>query len=286
MQYSAYKNLVNCDLHVLYEHVDNLTGEFNTLKTFKTGINYDELNDVNNKYFTWLKIDYIYDIWRRESRVNATGKTKDYISSYIEELIDIEELTNGFEAEHVYNPRRMAIKTRNLNTVIDKYIQNNTNYQFNIEMVKDVHSIIMADLNTHGGEFRILNAKPSGFNMIYLPPSKIQKRLTELLDIISEKIHECNNDKHAVAIAAEFYTEFLHIHPFSNGNGRTARILTNYLLKKFFVLPFKLIVTDANKHMEILNECQKSLHIRPKKIVDDFIKGLLEHYDKLYYLTC
>jgi Fic family protein len=41
-------------------------------------------------------------------------------------------------------------------------------------------------------------------------------------------------------LGALFFSEFLRIHLFSNGNGRTARLLLNVLLKDSTIIPFSL----------------------------------------------
>ena len=45
---------------------------------------------------------------------------------------------------------------------------------------------------------------------------------------------------------ADFHFEFLWIHPFVDGNGRTARIMTWYLFEFFGLKPF--LFTSADKH--------------------------------------
>lgn len=45
---------------------------------------------------------------------------------------------------------------------------------------------------------------------------------------------------------ADFHFDFLQIHPFVDGNGRTSRILAWYLFKYFGLKPF--IFTNADKH--------------------------------------
>ncbi len=62
------------------------------------------------------------------------------------------------------------------------------------------------------------------------PPSgEVPKLIKELLDWLKK----ANKDElHPVLKAGIFHTQFVHIHPFSDGNGRVTRILTNFLLYK------------------------------------------------------
>jgi len=43
-----------------------------------------------------------------------------------------------------------------------------------------------------------------------------------------------------IAVGTVFFSEFLLIHPFLNGNGRVARLMLNYLLRRVVIVPFTL----------------------------------------------
>ncbi len=59
-------------------------------------------------------------------------------------------------------------------------------------------------------------------------PDKIRGLMQELLGQLSKKEKEL----HPVEFAAWFHLKFVSIHPFIDGNGRTARLLTNLILLK------------------------------------------------------
>lgn len=56
----------------------------------------------------------------------------------------------------------------------------------------------------------------------------VSKEINELLDWYAWAKHETN--KHPLILAANFIFEYLAIHPFQDGNGRTSRLLTNLIL--------------------------------------------------------
>jgi Fic family protein len=62
------------------------------------------------------------------------------------------------------------------------------------------------------------------------PPSEdLKKLIKELLDWLKK----ADKDQlHPVLKAGIFHTQFVHIHPFSDGNGRVTRLLTNLILYK------------------------------------------------------
>ena len=60
----------------------------------------------------------------------------------------------------------------------------------------------------------------------YIPPeySEIPKLLDELVDYVN------NTDDHPLIVAAIVHYQLVTIHPFEDGNGRTARLLSGYIL--------------------------------------------------------
>ena len=64
-------------------------------------------------------------------------------------------------------------------------------------------------------DLRKLEVKPAGFNFEYMHFKEINTNLRILIDRF--------NDRFITKI--EFVSKFLYIHPFLDGNGRTAKIL-------------------------------------------------------------
>ena len=89
----------------------------------------------------------------------------------------------------------------------------------------------------HKGQYKLgsnrVEAKDQSGNIIGVifeptPPHLVSKEMQELLDWYAWAKAETN--KHPLLLAANFIFEYLAIHPFQDGNGRTSRLLTNLIL--------------------------------------------------------
>lgn len=95
------------------------------------------------------------------------------------------------------------------------------------------------------------------------PPHLTAKEMTELLEwtqnVLAEKLI------HPLLVIGNFVLEFLKIHPFQDGNGRTSRVLTNLLLLQagFDFVPYvsheKFIEDNKDAYYLALNQSQKTL---------------------------
>ena len=83
------------------------------------------------------------------------------------------------------------------------------------------------------------------------PSSQVKPRIDELLKWLRENPDELT----PIELAAVFHHHFVQIHPFSEGNGRTARLLMNALLMKA-EYPFIATVPklDRSKYLKTLAE--------------------------------
>jgi Fic family protein len=91
---------------------------------------------------------------------------------------------------------------------------------------------------THGNH--VLNYR--GEKREFTPPSEVPEAIHTLLNWLNaglDKIHEQHKDApHPLLLAFEFHLRYLGIHPFTDGNGRTARLLTNLVLVSLAYPPF------------------------------------------------
>jgi len=68
------------------------------------------------------------------------------------------------------------------------------------------------------------------------------------------RIKEEEKEKNPVLLAAEFHYKFIRIHPFDDGNGRTVRIIMNFILLKHGFPPVIIKTDDKNKYFSVLQQ--------------------------------
>lgn len=123
--------------------------------------------------------------------------------------------------------------------------------EINEDVVLNLHKLIMSNIVEDAGCYRTTGVIIPGAVFRPPPSSEVRPRMNELLDWLRR-----NPDEYSpIELAAVFHHRFVQIHPFIEGNGRTARLLMNaVLMKKGY--PFISIVSkqDRPKYMRSLVE--------------------------------
>lgn len=94
------------------------------------------------------------------------------------------------------------------------------------------------------------------------PAHLVKKEMHELIDWYNWAC--AHNVKHPLILAANFIFEYLAIHPFQDGNGRTSRLITNLMLLQHGYLFTKIVsherIIESNKidYYHALNKTQAS----------------------------
>lgn len=84
----------------------------------------------------------------------------------------------------------------------------------------------------------------------FATPEETPAKMYDLLNWYKEKIEDKNVNP--IFIAAEFHYKFIRIHPFDDGNGRTARILMNFILMQFGFPPVIIKTQDKENYFAVL----------------------------------
>lgn len=88
---------------------------------------------------------------------------------------------------------------------------------------------------------------------------------------------------HPIERASIFHAEFLRCHPFSDGNGRTARLLFNYELIKRGYPSIVIKARDKKKYIFALKEAQENYNIKPLvELTAGYLTKTEEKYIQLY----
>ncbi|TET18812.1 Fic family protein [Candidatus Bathyarchaeota archaeon] len=119
------------------------------------------------------------------------------------------------------------------------------------DAVLRIHRLVMLNIAEDAGRYRTTGVRITGAVFTPPPSSEVRLRMNELLKWLRE-----NPDEYTpIELAAVFHHGFVQIHPFTEGNGRTARLLMNAILLKTGY-PFIAIVPkrDRAKYLKTLME--------------------------------
>ena len=121
----------------------------------------------------------------------------------------------------------------------------------NEKEVLDIHRIILTGLDDiNAGFYRNCRVRISGSNSILPNPLKVPELMADFYNWLGDSLE----DEPLTAIMA--HLKFVSIHPFTDGNGRTARLLMNAILLKYGYVPIIVRPTDRKKYLSAIEACQ------------------------------
>ena len=134
-------------------------------------------------------------------------------------------------------------------------------------IVKDLHAILTENI-IPGGIYRNQEVRISGAG--FTPPSgnDMYLQIKSFYELLKNK-----SDLNEIELAAWTHAEFVRIHPFIDGNGRTSRLLMNYQLLSQGFLPVSIAKEDRLNYYNTLEEFAVKGNLNP---FADFIAELEE----------
>lgn len=228
----------------------------------------------------WLCVNYLQGVWLSESVDDALlGDTEDVVSLVVEGGADRPERV----------PERTWIKLLNLWATmrmlkLDSFVQSPV--RIDVDFVLAVHASVMGGgLMASPGEFRTQDVKAAHTSVTYAPHSSVKGKTRALMDFVRENLDGEVDISRAFSLAIGFFSEFLKIHPFSNGNGRVARILVNVILAPFVIVPFTLRAATPDSNARYLRALQESQWFdNHQPLVDLFVQSSALASDKAVWL--
>jgi hypothetical protein len=91
--------------------------------------------------------------------------------------------------------------------------------------------------------------RPDGSIVEFAPPEQVESAIDQLL-----AEHERASDAHPIVRAAWFHHQFVLIHPFADGNGRVARVLTLLTLLRHHYAPLVVARHHRAEYLETLDQ--------------------------------
>ena len=126
-------------------------------------------------------------------------------------------------------------------------------------LIRQVHMELMGAIYPFAGAWRVVSLhKGDGPTKWPMPPGGIEQ-LVEVFerDVLSRSPFLSNDNDEVFAYVSELIGEFLAIHPFREGNGRTAFILGNLLLMQNDLLPLD-VYDRRNDEARYFGACEEA----------------------------
>ena len=118
--------------------------------------------------------------------------------------------------------------------------------------VLDLHETVLRGIDdANAGHYRTIPVRISGASVIFPNPIKVSDLMRVFIDQVTS-----NDDLHPVELASEAHYQFVTIHPFADGNGRTARLLMNLILMQNSYPPAIIRTRDRLKYIGSLEKAQ------------------------------
>lgn len=150
-----------------------------------------------------------------------------------------------------------------------------TRTKFNVSYILKMHKLSLDHLYSFAGKYRDVNISKGGFAFPasrFLPETMIGFEN----EILSKLPNKYNNIEELVKDIAKVHAELLFIHPFREGNGRTARMLANLMSRKqgYEALKFELITEKEfeNYVLAVQSSADKN-YVKMEKIIGFIFPG-------------
>jgi Fic family protein len=135
--------------------------------------------------------------------------------------------------------------------------------RLNNDLIQETHRLVTKKLllGAHCGKYRqdsIIVHNPLTREIIFMPPD--HKDVKELMSNLLSFVKKNKKDVDPLILAGIFHKQFVLIHPFMDGNGRTCRLVTMVLLAELGIDTFELFSfenfynQDVTKYFSLVGE--------------------------------
>ena len=149
-------------------------------------------------------------------------------------------------------PLKDHLEARNQKEALDflyQLVDERKRIAINENLIKLLHNLVIYDSDREiAGKYRKGEVAISGSNHIPVRAYKIKPEMAKLIIWLQQN----KKSHHVVELAALLHYKFVSIHPFWDGNGRTARLIMNVLLMKAGYPLSIILKTDRKKYYRVL----------------------------------
>jgi len=138
-----------------------------------------------------------------------------------------------------------------------------------------VHGYVLRSIeDEYAGRIRNASVRIAGAN--FIPPNSL--KVPDLLDELVDFVNSNPLDLNVIELATVFHHQFVHIHPFFDGNGRTVRLIMNLLLLRAGFTPAIILKNDRKKYFDALNSANNGNYFKLMLLMAQAVERTLNIY--------
>ena len=235
-------------------------------------------------------LSYISSVSEKIGRITATSnleakphlRRNNRIKSIHSSLkVEANSLTLG-QVRDVINGRIVLGEQKEIREVknaYDAYEHFSEIDPFSVEHLKQFHGIMTKYVVEDSGEFR--QGEEGVFNgnqcIFMAPPARF---VPQLMDELFEWMKKAQGIVHPLILSSVFHYEFVFIHPFSDGNGRMARLWHSAILSEWNpIFEYIPIESQIEKFQDEYYDAIAKCHVHGESTA--FIEFMLSQIDKI-----
>ncbi|QQG40914.1 MAG: Fic family protein [Candidatus Levyibacteriota bacterium] len=213
-------------------------------------------NELIKNLEEWFRIELTYT----SNAIEGNTLTRQETAMVVEEGITVKGKSLTEHQEAISHAEAFDY----IQTLVNKKRQ-----ELTTKDILDIHSIILNKIDdTNKGKYRTVAVRLRGSETILPNPLKVSELMDEFITWLKSDISD-----HPVKIAIDAHYKLVSIHPFVDGNGRTARLLMNLLLMQS---GYPSAIVRKEDRSEYINSLEKG---QTKNDTDDYDTLMLEAVD-------
>lgn len=119
-----------------------------------------------------------------------------------------------------------------------------------------VHHVMGGSFDSSKGDFRLCGVTAGVGGRSYMSYSKVPSKIEELCSILQEKQQLMRTLREQYELSFNAHLNLVTIHPWVDGNGRTARLLMNYIQFCYHLFPMIVFKEDRADYILSLQQSQ------------------------------
>lgn len=145
-------------------------------------------------------------------------------------------------------------------------------------LIRELNQIVMRDIDKEwAGRYRNSNVIIGGAD--HTPPEAIE--VPQLMQELIDWVRQSRKALHSVELAAVLHHRLVNIHPFFDGNGRTARLVMNVVLMQAGFPLAVVLKNDRKRYYRTLGEADRENYVPFVRFIAQAVQRSLDIYLKV-----